>query len=361
MNTWIRYFLPVLLLAFCAHLGCVSEPDEVDELDPAFNTSEATDIGDTDTGIPGDTTPGDVHGDPEDTGSTDPIPPPMDASTHPDTSTPEPTDSGTPSDTGDPLDTGDVTGPDVFDDAGAPSDTGADPDADSGIADTGTDTDSGTSDTGTNTDPGISDTGTDGDAGSDDDTGVDSGTSDTGTTDDTGPDEPTDCGADLWDDEHDGSSPWDPFEIDCDDLAASWDCQATEDELLIIELINQYRQEEQECGSYSYGPSPPVELNPQLECAARIHSWDMTGRNFYSHDTPEGVSASDRVSMVPGTLSSAAENIFDHWGTPEAMVEGWMNSPGHCKNIMCSQYNQAGIGKYGTMHTLKITGPGFCL
>ena len=177
---------------------------------------------------------------------------------------------------------------------------------------------------------------------------------------DAGTPDPDDCGANFWDDHHDGSNPWDPFEIDCDELAASWDCQATDDEKLILEIINQYREEDQECGENSYSAAQPFEMNDQLQCAARIHSWDMDGRNYYTHDTPDGVSASQRVSIVPGSLSSAAENIYDFWGTPEGAVQGWMDSPGHCRNIMCSGYNQIGVGIYGTMHTLKITGPSVC-
>ncbi len=176
----------------------------------------------------------------------------------------------------------------------------------------------------------------------------------------TEPADPNDCGKDYWDNHHDGSDPWDPFEIDCDELAASWDCQITDEEELILELINQYRQEEQECGSSTYGPSEPMEMNAQLQCAARIHSWDMSGRNYYAHDTPEGLSPSNRVSIVPGPLNSSAENIYDFWGTPEGAVQGWMNSPGHCKNMMCGSYSSIGVGKYGTMHTLKITGSGIC-
>lgn len=180
---------------------------------------------------------------------------------------------------------------------------------------------------------------------------------DTGPTD---PPEPDDCGEDFWDDTHDGSNPWEEFDIDCEELAASWDCQATEAEELILDMINEARQEEQECGSTSYGPSDELEMDPQLRCAARIHSWDMDGRNYYDHDTPEGLSPSGRVSIVPGPNSSAAENIYDWWASPEQIFQGWMNSPGHCKNMMCGGYNRVGIGIYGDKHTLKIIGPGMC-
>ena len=207
------------------------------------------------------------------------------------------------------------------------------------------------------------------DASSDDASADDASTEDTtppepdASDEDTGPTDPPDpeeCGGDFWDDHHDGSNPWENFDIDCEELAASWDCQNTEAEEAILEMINQARQEEQLCGNTSYGPSQPLEMDPQLRCAARIHSWDMDGRNYYKHDTPEGLSPSGRVSIVPGPNSTAAENIFQWWTSPENIFQGWMDSAGHCKNMLCGSYNRVGIGVYDDHHTLKITGPGIC-
>ena len=185
----------------------------------------------------------------------------------------------------------------------------------------------------------------------------DTSVEDTGPTE---PPEPDECGGNYWDDTHDGSNPWEDFDIDCDELSASWDCQATEAEEYILEMINQARQQEHVCGSTDYGPSQELEMDPQLRCAARLHSWDMEGRGYYDHDTPEGLSASGRVSIVPGPNHSAAENIYAWATTPENIFQGWMDSPGHCRNMLCESYQRVGIGVYEGQHTLKITGSGVC-
>ncbi len=241
------------------------------------------------------------------------------------------------------------------------TDTGIEADIDDG--DVGPTDDTGTDVAGT-------DVAGDGDAdvgvGADDDVGSDGegGDADSDPDDaDTGPTEPPDpgeCGQDYWDDYHDGSNPWDDFDIDCDELAASWDCDATGREEAILAMINQARQEEQTCGSTAYGPSGDLVMDPQLRCAARIHSWDQAGRNYYDHDTPEGLSPSYRVSVIPGPHSMAAENIFDWLTSAENIFQGWMNSAGHCRNMMCPHYTHVGIGIYEGKHTLKIIGPSVC-
>ncbi len=216
------------------------------------------------------------------------------------------------------------------------------------------------------------DTGSETDLGADADTGSadeeDAGgadESDTGDEPDSGsggdPDtgEPPECGGDLWDSTHDGENPWEEPLIDCNDLDVSWDCSLSDDEQEVLELVNEMRSEEQDCGfDEPHSPVEPLEMDFGLQCAARIHSWDQQGRGFYDHDTPEGVTASERASLV-STWGSAGENIHNFTGTPEGVVQGWMNSPGHCRNIMRSHYVAAGVGRYGGFYTIKFAGSGF--
>ena len=43
---------------------------------------------------------------------------------------------------------------------------------------------------------------------------------------------------------------------------------------------------------------------------------------------------------------SAGENIACGYGTPAAVVNGWMNSSGHRANILNASYTQIGVGYY---------------
>ncbi len=89
---------------------------------------------------------------------------------------------------------------------------------------------------------------------------------------------------------------------------------------------------------------PRLRSNNRLERAARAHSNNMVRRNFFSHDTPSGVSVLERAKNH-GYRSSGGlivgENIA--WGsgsysTPEGIVESWMRSPGHKANILNAAY-----------------------
>ena len=227
-----------------------------------------------------------------------------------------------------------------------------------GPGDAGTGDDVSSEDTGTDedADSGSPDTGGQGDAdGGEPD--ADNGEPDT----DPDPDPPElpECGGDAWDDTHDGTNPWDPFEIDCDELAASWSCQATEEELKLIDAINEQRSQVRNCGGTEYGPSDPVTLNLKLQCASRIHSWDMDGRNYFDHDSLEEMKFYERIQMVGASYMGAGENLT-YASTAEAAVQSWMNSPLHCRNLMCDSFTEAGGGTYGGKFTVKLTGYGLC-
>jgi uncharacterized protein YkwD len=185
-------------------------------------------------------------------------------------------------------------------------------------------------------------------------------------TDDTGPEDTggadtgplPECGANVWDDTHDGTNPWDD-PIDCAAIAASWDCDLADDEQRVLELVNQMRSQEQECGSTSYSAASPVQMNPELRCAARMHAWDQQGRGYYDHTTPEGLSPGDRATNAGFQSGNVAENIFMINASPEATVQGWMDSPGHCANIMKSHFSKVGVGRYGGHYVLMLYGAGW--
>jgi len=64
----------------------------------------------------------------------------------------------------------------------------------------------------------------------------------------------------------------------------------------------------------------------------------------FSHDRPDGTSWSSVLAEydVPG--GTAGENIAMGYRTPESVVTGWMDSPGHRRNIMSTSYTHIGIG-----------------
>ncbi|MFO0558856.1 MAG: CAP domain-containing protein [Polyangiales bacterium] len=115
-----------------------------------------------------------------------------------------------------------------------------------------------------------------------------------------------------------------------------------EDQVLVI--VNQRRAMGANCGGTMYGPTTPLVMNEQLRAAARGHSLDMGTRNFFDHNSPEGTTPFQRIAAAGYTGSPQGENIAAGNATAAATMTQWMNSPGHCQNIMNPQYRSIGVG-----------------
>lgn len=90
---------------------------------------------------------------------------------------------------------------------------------------------------------------------------------------------------------------------------------------------------------------PALLQDPQAELAAKVHSEDMEGRNFFAHNTPEGWTPGDRLQMTgaSGYLANG-ENVAFGQQTPAEVMTAWMNSPGHRANILYPSFTHMGVG-----------------
>lgn len=99
---------------------------------------------------------------------------------------------------------------------------------------------------------------------------------------------------------------------------------------------------------------PAFVRDTRLDEAARLHAVDMDLRSFFGHVTPEGLTPSDRA-LAQGYAGSVGENIAFGYDTARAVMDGWMASPGHCRNILSSA-RDLGIGvsvDAGSVHAVQ--------
>lgn len=231
-------------------------------------------------------------------------------------------------------DAGEPWAPDGGDDGAQDSDDGADDGNADGGAEGSFDGDGGGVDDGGNADGGNAD---DGNA---DDGGLDDGGADGGDDDDGGLDDAGD----------DGEPPADaevPSDIPYCTEVAGWDPSWSQFEAEVLQLVNEFRATGYNCGSAgSFGPAGPLTMQPNLRCAARIHSKDMDERSFFDHTNPSGESPFDRMGLAGYSYFTAGENIAG--GSPDAAgtMDQWMNSDGHCSNIMNPDFTEIGVGYY---------------
>lgn len=117
-------------------------------------------------------------------------------------------------------------------------------------------------------------------------------------------------------------------------------------EARVVELVNQRRALGATCGTQVFAPVGPLRAETRLILAARAHSRDMAHRRFFSHFNLEGQSSFDRIEAMGYRSRASGENISAGRSTPEAVVEGWMSSPGHCANIMSPNFTEIGVGYF---------------
>jgi uncharacterized protein YkwD len=129
-------------------------------------------------------------------------------------------------------------------------------------------------------------------------------------------------------------------------VTESWDPESAALEEEIVVLVNQYRAEGANCGGDEMPPVGPLTMDPSLQCAARVHSKDMADRDFFDHDNPDGDGPSERMEEAGYDGRGWGENIAAGRSTAEDTMEQWMNSPGHCVNIMGENYTLIGVGYY---------------
>ncbi len=73
----------------------------------------------------------------------------------------------------------------------------------------------------------------------------------------------------------------------------------------------------------------------------------MANQGFFDHNNPNtGTNPFQRMQAAGFQGQTMGENIAAGQPTPQSVVDGWMNSPGHCKNILNGGYRFIGIGYF---------------
>jgi uncharacterized protein YkwD len=119
-----------------------------------------------------------------------------------------------------------------------------------------------------------------------------------------------------------------------------------------LQLVNDVRARGTHCGERSFAPAPPVKLSGTLADVAYGHASDMAVHNYFEHEDLAGHSPADRVRAVGYREKLVGENIAYGPQSAEEVVQGWLDSPGHCENIMDPRFAEMGIA-YAAGHAAK--------
>lgn len=103
--------------------------------------------------------------------------------------------------------------------------------------------------------------------------------------------------------------------------------------------------------------------DPELSTAACAHTRDMLRRDFFRHKNPDGERPDERVARLHRRLiGGVGENLYGQQGVRKEgaalgakMVEEWMNSPTHRKNILRPGVNHLGVCALREQNTVRAT------
>lgn len=103
----------------------------------------------------------------------------------------------------------------------------------------------------------------------------------------------------------------------------------------VVELVNEQR---------TANGLKPLTVNTTVTKTATLKSEDMAKLNYFDHTSPTYGSPFDMMKQYGISYRTAGENIAKGQTSPEQVMQGWMNSEGHRKNILNSAYTQIGVG-----------------
>ena len=113
------------------------------------------------------------------------------------------------------------------------------------------------------------------------------------------------------------------------------DSTVTSYEQEVIRLVNEIRAE---------NGLKVLTYDWELARVARYKSQDMKDNKYFSHTSPVYGTPFQMIKNFGISYRSAGENIAKGYATPQAVVNGWMNSSGHRANILNANFTHIGVG-----------------
>lgn len=114
--------------------------------------------------------------------------------------------------------------------------------------------------------------------------------------------------------------------------------QASSSNLIQSEVIKFTNEQRVQNGEKS------LKENSKLDKAAAAKLQDMFDKQYFEHVSPSGIGPSDLADKAGYQYVMVGENLaLGNFKDSQALVEAWMNSPGHRANILNIRYQEIGV------------------
>ena len=116
----------------------------------------------------------------------------------------------------------------------------------------------------------------------------------------------------------------------------------------LLGLVNEARARGHDCDAEGvFAATGAVTLEPRLTGAAQAHAEDMNAKNYFSHTGQDGSNIGARVDRAGYAWRLVGENIGSGYTDAATVTKDWLESDGHCANLMKPDYEHMGVGKSG--------------
>ncbi|MGP5324403.1 CAP domain-containing protein [Vreelandella titanicae] len=160
------------------------------------------------------------------------------------------------------------------------------------------------------------------------------------------------------------STSWANDQSQSDNAPSQGECELNDQQRAMLSQINEARSQARQCGDQQFEAVESLAWSCKLEAAAKSHSQDMAENDYFSHTDPEGAGIEQRVGNQDYVWQAVGENVAAGYTSVSAVVEGWLDSPGHCRNIMNDAFTEMGMAKaedsesrYSTYWTQTLGNP----
>jgi len=115
----------------------------------------------------------------------------------------------------------------------------------------------------------------------------------------------------------------------------------------MVQRVNELRAEGCNCGGKYMAPAGSVSWNDRIGIAAARHAIEMQEYGYFSHRGRDGSGIGARVSATGYQWSYVSENIARGYKSIDDVLQGWLASPSHCRNLMNPRLKHMGVAKKG--------------
>lgn len=115
----------------------------------------------------------------------------------------------------------------------------------------------------------------------------------------------------------------------------------------MLTAVNDLRARGCQCGGQTMPPVAALVWSSKLAAAAQIHADDMNRGNFMNHRGSDGSTFVKRIEKQGYVWSELGENISKGGATLQATMQSWLESVGHCEQMMSPSIREMGAARNG--------------